>query len=187
MVVSIFSVSKALIDKMGATQLKGRRLAVWQKVSRLPFFRGIVGAELSGDRYLLDLKRISIADFMKGLSFKYKNDMYYNSAASTTRSITRGDGTRSEVTDLSARYTDPEGYVHPAAVLFTDLDMKDKKSEEAPRNTTVYSKDDLANEIILRYNEQNPDNTPEERRRYIHCSMSGRFLCSKYPPAEDHF
>ena len=29
------SVSKALIDKMGATQLKGRRLAVWQKVSRL--------------------------------------------------------------------------------------------------------------------------------------------------------
>lgn len=126
------SVSKALIDKMGATQLKGRRLAVWQKVSRLPFFRGIVGAELSGDRYLLDLKRISIAEFMKGLSFKYKNEMYYNSAASTTRSITRSDGTRNEVTDLSARYTDPEGYVHPAAVLFTDLSMKDKSYAYVP-------------------------------------------------------
>ena len=88
---------------MGAKQLKGRRLAVWQKVSRLPFFRGIVGAELSGDRYLLDLKRISLKEFMKGVNFKFRNNMYYNSAASTTRSITRSDGTRSEVIDPSAR------------------------------------------------------------------------------------
>ena len=126
------SVSKALIDKMGATQLKGRRLAVWQKVSRLPFFRGIVGAELSGDRYLLDLKRISLEEFMKGLSFKFRNNMYYNSAASTTRSITRSNGTRGEVTDVSARYTDPEGYVHPAAVLYTDLSMKGKSYAYVP-------------------------------------------------------
>lgn len=126
------SVSKALIDKMGAKQLKGRRLAVWQKVSRLPFFRGIVSAQLSGDRYLLDLKRISLEEFMKGIKIKFKNDMYYNGAASTTRSITRSDGTRGEVTDISARYTDPEGFVHPAAVLFTDLDMKDKSYVYVP-------------------------------------------------------
>ena len=126
------SVSKALIDKMGATQLKGRRLAVWQKVSRLPFYRGIVSAQLSGDRYLLDLKRISLAEFMKGISFKFRNNMYYNSAASTTRSITRSNGTRGEVTDVSARYTDPEGYVHPAAVLYTDLSMKGKSYAYVP-------------------------------------------------------
>ena len=77
------SVSKALIDKMGAKQLKGRRLAVWQKVSRLPFFRGIVSAQLSGDRYLLDLKRISLEEFMKGIKIKFKNDLYYNGAAIT--------------------------------------------------------------------------------------------------------
>ena len=134
------SVSKALIDKMGAKQLKGRRLAVWQKVSRLPFFRGIVSAQLSGDRYLLDLKRISLEEFMKGIKIKFKNDLYYNGAASTTRSITRSDGTRGEVTDISARYTDPEGYVHPAAVLFTDLDMKDKSYVYVP--TGVDDEDD---------------------------------------------
>ena len=126
------SVSKALIDKMGATQLKGRRLAVWQKVSKLPFYRGIVSAQLSGDRYLLDVKPIKIEEFLKGVSIKYKNDLYYNSAAATTRSITRSDGTRSEVVDLSARYTDPEGYVHPAAVLYTDLDMKGKSYAYVP-------------------------------------------------------
>ena len=42
-----------------------------------------------------------------------------------------------------------------------DQDIEGQETEEVPRDTTVYSKDDLANEIILRYNEQNPDNTVE--------------------------
>lgn len=39
--------------------------------------------------------------------------------------------------------------------------MEEKETEVAPRDTTVYSKDNLANEIILRYNKQNPDNKVE--------------------------
>lgn len=39
--------------------------------------------------------------------------------------------------------------------------IEGQEPEEVPRDSTVYSKDDLANEIILRYNEQNPDNKVE--------------------------
>ena len=45
------SVSKALAEKMGIKKFDNRRLAVWQKVSRLPFYRGIVSAQQSGDRH----------------------------------------------------------------------------------------------------------------------------------------
>ena len=118
------SVSKALAEKMGIKKFDNRRLAVWQKVSRLPFYRGIVSAQQSGDRYILNVKPIKIDEFMAGINFKYKNEMYYNSNAASTRCVTRSDGTIGEVVDPSARYVDQEGVHHPAAVLYTDLSMQ---------------------------------------------------------------
>jgi hypothetical protein len=71
------------------------------------------------------------------------------------------DTEKQEVESSQGSYNEPEESNNNTDLIEDPLDMKDKKSEEAPRNTTVYSKDDLANEIILRYNEQNPDNTVE--------------------------
>ena len=49
----------------------------------------------------------------------------------------------------------PEESNNNTDLIEDSLDMEEKETEEVPRDTTVYSKDNLANEIILRYNKQN--------------------------------
>ncbi len=111
------SVSKALAEKLGIKHFNGRPMAIWQKVSRLPFIRRATSERIDGDRYILTVdKSASLADVLPNTEASLDTKMFVNPNAASA--YTRAGGSNL-VEDISARYMDGDT-IHPAAILYTD-------------------------------------------------------------------
>lgn len=111
------SVSKALAEKLGIKHFSGRPMAIWQKVSRLPFIRRATSERIDGDRYILTVdKSASLADVLPNTKATLDTKMFLNPNAASA--YTRAGGSNL-VEDISARYMDGDT-IHPAAILYTD-------------------------------------------------------------------
>lgn len=118
------SVSKALAEKLGIEHFNGRPMAIWQKVSRLPFIRRATSERIDGDRYILTVDNsASLADVLpEDTEATLDTKIFVNHEA--TRAWMRAGGSNL-VEDLSARYMDGDT-IHPAAILYTDPRGYDK-------------------------------------------------------------
>lgn len=111
------SVSKRYADKIGVNDFKGRAVTIWRTIGTTPFIRIIEEARLDGDKYVLTTRKGEAADMFEELELTFDTDLYIDQDIPTR--TTRGFSDY-EVDDVSERYTDEEGVVHPAVIIFEE-------------------------------------------------------------------
>lgn len=111
------TVSKAYADKIGVTEFKGRVVTIWRSIGTTPFIRIIDDAKLEGNQYILTTHKGEAADMFEELDMSFDSDLYVDQDIPTK--ATRGNSDY-EVDDISERYTDEDGVVHPAVIIFEE-------------------------------------------------------------------
>lgn len=114
------SVSKALADKLGVDSFEGRPMAIWQKVSCLPFIRRVVTERLEADRYILTVDNsASLADVIPEDTEAYLDTRIFVNHDAANAKARAFAGSENLVDDVSVRYMDGDT-IHPAVILYTD-------------------------------------------------------------------
>lgn len=101
------SVSKALAEKLGIRSFVNHPTGVWQSRNQRPFHVKATSERVEGDRIVLNVKKAGLGEFMVGKRIGFDTRLYINESAGLTRG---GSG------DLSSRYTDEDGFIHPMGV-----------------------------------------------------------------------
>lgn len=112
---TLISVSKAYAEKMGIRSFVDHPTGVWQDKNLRPFHVRATSERLNGDRYELTVQRAGIGEFLAGKGIGLDTRFFINEDANLTRGANG---------DLSSRYTDSEGYIHPIGVRITHIDAE---------------------------------------------------------------
>lgn len=132
---TMIAVSKKYADKIGVNYFKDRVVTIWRSIDSAPFIRLINKAELHGDNIILTTERAEVADMFENLDMDFDSDLYINRNFMPTKA-TRGVSDY-EVYDMSGKYTDDEGVVHPAVIIFEESDNELAKSIATRSGTEV--------------------------------------------------
>lgn len=108
-------VSKAYADKMGIANFVNHPMGIWDKKENAAYLRRATEQRLVGDRYILKVKRSSIAEVVGNRNLTLNTSLYYNPDAAVTRASAMG------VSEEAAKYIDEKNVVHPAAVTINSL------------------------------------------------------------------
>ncbi|MBO4891570.1 MAG: hypothetical protein J5502_03095 [Prevotella sp.] len=108
-------VSKALAEKLGIRSFVNHPTGVWQSQNQRPFHVRAISEKTEGDRIILDVQKAGIGEFMVGKRVGFDTRLFINENAGLTRG---GNG------DLSSRYTDEEGFIHPMGVRVIHRDCE---------------------------------------------------------------
>ena len=84
------SVSKAYADKMGVSNFVNHPMGIWDKKDNAAYLRRATEQRLEGDRYILKVKRSSIAEVTGGRDLILNTGLYYNPGAAATRAAATG-------------------------------------------------------------------------------------------------
>ena len=84
------SVSKAYADKMGISDFVNHPMGIWDKKDNAAYLRRATEQRLEGDRYILKVKRSSIAEVSGGRDLTLNTGLYYNPDAAATRASITG-------------------------------------------------------------------------------------------------
>ena len=100
-------VSKALAEKLGIRSFVNHPTGIWLSQDQRPFHVRATSENTEGDRIILNVKKAGIGEFMVGKRVGFDTRLFINENACHTRG---SNG------DLSSRYTDDEGFIHPMGV-----------------------------------------------------------------------
>ena len=117
-------VSKAYADKMGITNFVNRPMGIWDAKEHDSYLRRATEQRLVGDRYILKVKRSTIAEVIGGRDLVLNTGIYYNPAAAKTRSADTG------MPEQAAKYIDENNVIHPAAITFKPVNGMTTRSAE---------------------------------------------------------
>lgn len=131
---SMIAVSLKYAEKIGVNYFSGRVVTIWNSIGNVPFIRLIKDAEVNGEQIILTTVRAEAAEMFEELDMDFDTDLYINSDYIPTKA-TRG-ASDYEVNDNSGKYTDENGVVHPAVIIFEDSETKLAQSV-ATRTGTV--------------------------------------------------
>lgn len=126
------AISKKLVEKLGVTELKNRTICFWNSLATAPFIRNVYKAELDGDKYILHSTRGTTTDLFHEADVQFSSELYVDQDY-VPRKTTRG-GTNYEVDDMSGKYTDEDGVIHPAYIIIENPEMNDGIDEVATRS-----------------------------------------------------
>ena len=110
------SVSAAYAKKMGITDFKDRAVTIWRTIGTVPFIRIITNAYEDGDKIILTTKRGEFCDMFTDTELSLISDIHVDMDYEPTR-VTRA-GTGEQYTDISGKYIDDAGVLHPAVIIF---------------------------------------------------------------------
>ena len=112
------TVSKAYADKMGIRDFKNRAVTIWRSIGTIPFVRIIKDVQTSKDVITLTTVKGELSDMFTDLDIMLESDLYVNRNFQPTKG-TRA-GTDAEADDISGKYMDEEGILHPAVIIFDE-------------------------------------------------------------------
>lgn len=110
------SVSVEYADKLGVNNFDGRTVTIWRTIGTVPFIRNIVSSSVDNDRIILNTVRGSFSDMFSDLEVTMDTDLYINHDYKTKMSTRAG----LNVTDISDKYTDEDGVLHPVVIIFEE-------------------------------------------------------------------
>lgn len=117
------SVSTRYMEKMGITNVNDRTVTIWRSIGTVPFVRIINDSKVENDRIILSTVKGEFSDMFKDVDIKLDTDLYINKDYVPTK-VTRS-GSDLEVDDVSAKYTDEDGVIHPAVFIFEPDEYSD--------------------------------------------------------------
>lgn len=126
------AMSKKLVDKLGVTELNNRTICFWNSLSTAPFIRNVHKATLEGDNYILHSTRGTTTDLYHDTEIQFSSELYVNHDYVPTKT-TRG-GTNYEVDDMSGKYTDENGVLHPAYIIIENPELNDGVDDVATKS-----------------------------------------------------
>lgn len=129
------SISKKLVEKLGVTELNNRTVCIWTSLETLPFIRNVYKATEEDDHFILHSTRGAMTDLFHNLDIEFNSDLYVNHDYVPTKT-TRG-GTGLEVDDVSGKYIDENGVLHPAYIYIENPEMNDGVTKGADLNGPV--------------------------------------------------
>lgn len=109
------SISEDFVKKMGIEKFEGRAVSIWRTINTPPFFRKITATAKEGNRLILTTVRGEMADMFENLDVEMESDLYINRNFTPTK-VTRG-ASNIEVDDVSGKYIDEDGVIHPAVII----------------------------------------------------------------------
>lgn len=141
------SVSSAYAAKMGITDFKDRAVTIWRTIETVPFIRIIEDAKVEGDRVTLTTVKGEFADMFVNLDVMMDTELYVNRDFVPTKATRTG--TAVDVTDISGKYTDANGVIHPAVIIL-DNDSPIAKSvmTRAGEQKTYFTAEELLEDNI---------------------------------------
>ena len=108
-------VSKALAEKLGISSFVNHPTGIWLGTDQHPFHVRATNERTEGDRIILDVVKAGIGEFLIGKRVGLDTRLFINENAALTRG---GSG------DLSSRYTDNDGFIHPIGVRIIHRDCE---------------------------------------------------------------
>ena len=132
------SVSKAYADKMGISDFVNHPMGIWDKKDNAAYLRRATEQRLEGDRYILKVKRSSIAEVSGGRDLTLNTGLYYNPEAAATRASITG------MPENAAKYIDENNVIHPAAITINSLPGEDV-TRGAVTNYGTYTVEEIFN------------------------------------------
>lgn len=133
------SVSKAYADKMGVSNFVNHPMGIWDKKDNAAYLRRATEQRLEGDRYILKVKRSSIAEVTGGRDLILNTGLYYNPGAAATRAAATG------MPEDVAKYIDANNVIHPAAITINSLPGEDVSTRGAINNYGTYTVEEIFN------------------------------------------
>lgn len=133
------AVSKAFADKKGITNFVNRPMGIWDDKNHDSYLRRATEQRLVGDRYILKVKRSSLAEVIGGRDLVLNTGLYYNPETAKTRSANTG------MPEEAAKYIDEQNMIHPAAICFKPVEGNMTRSAAGGYETIVV--EDLFNEF----------------------------------------
>lgn len=116
------SVSVEYADKIGVNNFDGRTVTIWRTIGTVPFIRIINSSEVDNDRIILKTVKGELADMFSDLEVSLDTDLYINYDYTPKKATRAG----LDVTDISDKYTDEDGVLHPAVIIFEELGEETK-------------------------------------------------------------
>ncbi len=111
---TMIAVKKSLADKLGIQSFVNHPIGIWDAPSHLAYGRKALEERLEGDTYILKVTKATVAELIGNKASQLCTDIYVNEKAANG-------------TNLSAKYTDEDGIIHPAVVQKTDPYGYDKE------------------------------------------------------------
>lgn len=119
---SKIAVSTEFVKKLGVNTFDGRTVSIWRTIDTPPFFRKIKSSSVQGDKLILTTVRGEMSDMFEDLDVDLESDIYVNRNYTPVKS-TRG-ATGLQVNDVSGKYIDQNGVLHPAVVIIEPVQAK---------------------------------------------------------------
>lgn len=139
---TMISVSRAYADKIGVNDFEGRVVTIWRTIGTTPFIRYINDVKKKSDKYVLTTRKAEAAEMFEELDLTFDTDLYIDHDVPTK--ATRGSSDY-EVDDVSEKYTDEEGVVHPAVIIFEEPGQLSKSlaTRAGGEERTYYTAEEL--------------------------------------------
>lgn len=132
------SVSKAFADKLGIKQFTGHPMGIRQSMEEDAYMCKATRQKLIGDRYIIDVAPCTLAELLKGQSFRMSSDLFVN----TDQASTRTRAAELNIPEYAAKYIDDDNVIHPTAVTY-----RPAEGEDATRSSVMvygtFSADDI--------------------------------------------
>ena len=112
------AVSSSYAAKLGVTDFSNRAVTIWRTIGTIPFIRIITSAKVEKDRVVLTTERGEFCDMFENLDVSLETDLFIN--RDYVPSVARRSGTTLNVNDISSKYTDENGVLHPAVIIFDE-------------------------------------------------------------------
>ena len=133
------SVSKAYADKMGISNFVSHPMGIWDKKDNTSYLCRATEQRLEGDRYILKVKRSTIAEITGGRDMVLSTALYYNPSAASTRAAATG------MSEDAAKYVDENNVIHPAAITINSLPGENTATRGAVTNYGTYTVEEIFN------------------------------------------
>lgn len=131
------SVSKAYADKMGVSNFVNHPMGIWDKKDNAAYLRRATEQRLEGDRYILKVKRSTIAEVAGGRDLTLNTGLYYNPEAAATRASITG------MPENVAKYIDENNVIHPAAITINSLSGEEVSTRGGVTNYGTYTVEEI--------------------------------------------
>ena len=125
------AVSKAFADKKGITNFVNRPMGIWDAKNHDSYLRRATEQRLVGDRYILKVKRSSLAEVIGDRELVLNTGLYYNPETATTRAADTG------MPEEAAKYIDEHNIIHPAAISFKPIEGNNTRAAADGYETIV--------------------------------------------------
>lgn len=112
------SVSSEYAAKLGVTDFSNRAVTIWRTIGTVPFVRIITSAKAENGKIVLNTVRGEFCDMFENLDVTLETDLFVN--RNYVPAVARRSGTTLDVNDISSKYTDEDGVLHPAVIIFED-------------------------------------------------------------------